>query len=93
MVGIEYLLQKRLGAPWDNISIGIVVAIIMYGRLSLTRMTVRNLNKRYKLNENDYLQFAIGASLDMINIMIFNIDNLTDQNIKMNDQVQANYNR
>jgi hypothetical protein len=44
-----------LGAPWDNISVGIVVAIIMYGRLSLTRMVVRNLNKRYMISENDYL--------------------------------------
>ncbi len=81
-----------MGAPWDNVSVGIVVAIIMYGRLSLTRMVVRNLNRRYKLSENDYLLFSISAPLDLINLIIFNVDNLTEQNIKMNDQITANYN-
>ena len=55
MVGIEYMLQKKYGKPWDNIFVGIIVAIFMYSRLSLTRMVVRNLNKRYRLNEDDYL--------------------------------------
>jgi hypothetical protein len=64
-----------------------VVAIIMYGRLSLTRMVVRNLNNRYKLIENDYFLFSIGAPLDLINLIIFNVDNLIEQNTKMNDQV------
>ena len=67
IVGIEYLLQKKYGAPWDNVFVGIIVAIFMYNRLSLTRMVVRNLNKRYKLNEDDYLLFAIGAPLDLFN--------------------------
>lgn len=65
----------------------------MYGRLSLTRMVVRNLNNRYKLSENDYFLFSISAPLDLINSIIFNVDNLTEQNTKMNDQVTANYNR
>ena len=56
-------------------------------------MVVRNLNKRYKLNEDDYLMFAIGAPLDLFNQIIFNVENLINQNIKMNDQVTANYNR
>jgi hypothetical protein len=55
MVGIEFMLQKKYGTPWDNIFVGIIVAIFMYSRLSLTRMVVRNLNKRYRLNEDDYL--------------------------------------
>jgi hypothetical protein len=59
----------------------------MYGRLSLTRMVVRNLNNRYKLIENDYFLFSIGAPLDLINLIIFNVDNLIEQNTKMNDQV------
>ena len=56
-------------------------------------MVVRNLNKRYKLNEDDYLLFAIGAPLDLFNQIIFNVENLINQNIKMNNQVTANYNR
>ena len=55
MIGIEYMLQNKYGKPWNNILVGIIVAIFMYSRLSLTRMVVRNLNKRYRLNEDDYL--------------------------------------
>jgi hypothetical protein len=59
--------KKKYGAPWDNVFVGIFVAIFMYSRLSLTRKVVRNLNDRYKLNEDDYLLFSIGSSLDFIN--------------------------
>ena len=92
IIGVEFLLYKKYGAPWNNILAGIIVAIAMYGRLSVTRMIVRNLNKRYLINEQDYLLFSIGAPLDLINCLLFNMDLLTEQKYKMNDQLTANYN-